>query len=440
MRPLGPAALALLVSAAPCAVGQSVVRPVGQVSEVRLNVGPVAPALNSGAGSNSVGNIGPAMTFGGSVLSLRSGQIREAPTALPVSAVPALGASPVPGAAVAPAGQVPGLQIGQAHGAPALLQTQGGAAPSSPQASQARALDRENPGMGTGLPGKLSEESSEEGSGQGFAERAAAIGRHLRDSGKLPDQGSEFAEGFGRRLADLMLGSSEHRSGALDEGGPSGLQASGRIVGAGLTAHGSTAGGGAEDVSAERSVESWGTAPEASAEAVLPEGFPGVGRVLMEVSALTLRLSQVFPLGLQRLAAGASAGASRSLLDEIEVPSPAALAGRTESVGRDSAPGASDADSAYPGGFGSFMASVGGAMAAEGRSVLESGAFEPLETKTSLPVPLGAGAVEEEPAAPVHGSRGFSGDAGRLPAIPFSLLSYALLPLFLAGLELRSRV
>ncbi|MBI5623183.1 MAG: hypothetical protein HY924_05325 [Elusimicrobia bacterium] len=431
MKPL--LAAAFLVLAAPCA-GQTVVRPgVSQVPEVRLNVGSPLPVVNPAAGSGALGTTGGAMSFGGSVLSLRGGQIREAPPELPLSAVPSLG-SHLP--AVTPAGS-----LGRNGAQAPALESRGGVLLSAPgQAFQRQALDPEDPAMGPAASGKLSGASEDGSAPMGFEERAAVIGRHLKDAGKVSDGGSEFAEGFGRRLADLMLGTLEHRSAGLDESGDA--SRGGSFVsaqGPGLSAPGS-AESGREPAAFESAVESLRAPSPAQAGSALPEGFPGIGRILMEVSELSLGLSQVFPRPLQRWAAsagsavpaavpsGSRAGASRDL----------SSAG-SGSAARASASMAAEPDY-YPGGFGSFMASVGGSMAAEGGSSgRETGAFPQLE---AVPAPLqdaGTALGESVPDLP-RSFRSHSREPGPSSPIPLSILSYALLPLFLAGLELRSRL
>jgi hypothetical protein len=158
---------------------------------------------------------------------------------------------------------------------------------------------------------------------------------------------------------------------------------------------------------------------------------------------LTLDLSQVFPGGLNLLAAGAIGGIVRPLdvrrvRSSAETDAGASQTGASR-VGTSSFETA-DPDLAYPGGFGSFMASMGGAMATEGRGAIEAGTFTPLELKAA-PVRVKKALPEESrPLRGFRASQGFSTESSPLPSVPFALLSYALLPLFLAGQQLRSRI
>ncbi|MBI5882795.1 MAG: hypothetical protein HZB91_06795 [Elusimicrobia bacterium] len=461
MKPFVPAAVAFFVLAGQGAAGQVVTRT--QVPEVRLNVGPVAPTVNPAAGSGALGTMNSGMSFSGSVLYLRGGRIQEAPSGLPASVVPSLptgGALPTPDVSGSYSPFLPEPSLGASPRAGAVF-----GVPGQPgQPFQRQALDPENPAMGQGSRGRLAGGVSEESSSAEFSEKAVAISRHLKEAGKVSEQGSEFAEGFGRRLEDLMVGSREHRSGGLEDGGllgPGGVSALAGGVGL-AAARGTPSPEGGRSPLPEGAAAGRPAGSRLDAvvrpSTVLDDGFPGVGRVLMEVSALTLDLSQVFPGGINLLAAKAATGASLALSEKAEVSAPLTSGIEPGRDNRSSAYEAADTELAYPGGFGSFMASVGGAMSSEGRGGLEAGTFIPLELKAvpagALRPPAGrrpwssaeraagmnASSADESPSPRgFRGSRGFSTESSRLPSVPIALLSYALLPLFLAGLELRSR-
>ncbi|MBI4676843.1 MAG: hypothetical protein HY748_04610 [Elusimicrobia bacterium] len=434
MKPLVAAAVALFsLSACPVA-GQVVTRSgvgpgASQVPEVRLGVGPVMPTMNPVSGPGGAGLIDSGVSFLGSVMNFRGGQVVEAAPELPVSVVPALGdlrttGVPVSGAPAQTPGQAPGLS-------------------SRAPAPEGQSLDPESPAMGEGSRGKLSDESSEDSGGAGFSRTAAAISLHLKDVAKLPEQPSEFAEDFGRRLTDLMLATLERRSGDI-EGGPSqAVETNGSSIGGsgpGPLAKGPGGRGSASEDGVERSPVRAGLGPSVS----LPAGFPGIGRIVMETSALTLRFSAVFPSALHRLVKGAAAGTSRAVLDGIEASPPAPWA-RAAVVGGEAAaahlsasePFGLESDLPYPGGFGAFMSSVGASMSPETPGGGGGTNFSPaLRPAVAMYGDHGSETIPERTQRPPR-----SGSGGRrLPGVPLTLLSYALLPLFLAGLEIRSRV
>lgn len=405
-------------------------------------------------GQGNVGSLGAGVSLGGTVFSFRAGQVQDKPLELPASAVPmardlqtsegpqakppgarppAAGMFEVPGGLPSGPGVAPGVIPGAAEGRAFEPSRVGNARPDR---------DPENPAMGDGSRGRAagrSREREDEGS-WGFSRKAAELSRHLAGAGRMEREGSEFAEGFGRRLTDIMLDSMEYRPEGW-QGGPAGSRAAslGQAHDAGLArASAGDAPWSAVVPEPEAAAPAGLPAPAAGFEDVGP-GFAGIGLLALQSSALSVRFTLTFPgrsLGLRSGAAEGRGGdgawrkaAGSSRARDVLLSPEGGAAGR---------PGVSaEPDLPYPGGYGGFLASVGAGLAPTpgGDGFAEPGSASP----------AGWAALDQDLRDALSSSRSRRGPvaddaspSSPSPVVPLSI--YALLPLVLAALELRSRL